>query len=166
MGSILNGTGVTFSDGTTQDTSGAGMVAFFAMDTAPAGWLKANGAAVSRTTYAKLFAAIGTTYGSGDGSTTFNIPDMRGYFPRALSDGVSLDSGRAIGSKQTGQSVIPQDTGYTVYSSMGYLGGALATPTAGAEGHATAGIIYGSDRSYTGGDTRPYNIALLACIKC
>ena len=41
------------------------------------GWLLCNGAAISRTTYANLFAKIGTTYGSGDGSTTFNIPDLR-----------------------------------------------------------------------------------------
>jgi microcystin-dependent protein len=45
---------------------------------APAGWLLCNGAAVSRITYAELFDAIGTAYGAGDGSTTFNIPDLRG----------------------------------------------------------------------------------------
>ncbi len=48
--------------------------------TAPDGWLLEDGAAVSRTTYADLFAVIGTTYGSGDGSTTFNLPDSRGRF--------------------------------------------------------------------------------------
>lgn len=46
--------------------------------TAPSGWLLCYGQAVSRSTYSDLFSAIGTTYGSGDGSTTFNIPDMRG----------------------------------------------------------------------------------------
>lgn len=55
----------------------AGWIDMFAGDTPPAGWLACNGAAVSRTTYAKLFAAIGTTYGSGDGSTTFNLPNIQ-----------------------------------------------------------------------------------------
>jgi microcystin-dependent protein len=48
----------------------------FGGSTAPTGWLSCDGAAVSRTTYASLFAAIGTTYGTGDGSTTFNVPNM------------------------------------------------------------------------------------------
>ncbi|MCK9131735.1 phage tail protein [Haemophilus influenzae] len=64
-----------------------GEVAFFARTTPPSGWLKANGAAVSRTTYAALFAAIGTTFGAGDGSSTFNLPDLRGEFVRGLDDG-------------------------------------------------------------------------------
>lgn len=72
----------------------------FARGTAPAGWLKANGAAISRTAYAALFAAIGTTYGAGDGFTTFNIPDLRGEFIRGADDGRGLDAGRAFGSVQ------------------------------------------------------------------
>jgi microcystin-dependent protein len=56
----------------------AGTMVKTAATSAPTGWLLANGAAVSRTTYATLFANIGTTYGAGDGSTTFNLPDMRG----------------------------------------------------------------------------------------
>lgn len=53
----------------------------FAGSTAPAGWLLCNGAAVSRTSYPELFAAIGTTYGAGNGSSTFNLPDLRGRVP-------------------------------------------------------------------------------------
>ena len=64
------------------------------------GWLYCNGDAVSRSTYADLFAAIGTTYGVGDGSTTFNLPDLRGVFLRGLDDGKGYDSGRAIGTYQ------------------------------------------------------------------
>lgn len=56
----------------------SGVVSAFAGSSAPTGWLLCSGAAVSRTTYADLFTAIGTTYGSGDGSTTFNLPDLRG----------------------------------------------------------------------------------------
>jgi microcystin-dependent protein len=59
-----------------------GMVAFFAMEDAPTGWLVCRGQAVSRTTYANLFDKIGTLHGSGNGSTTFNLPDLRGYFIR------------------------------------------------------------------------------------
>lgn len=70
----------------------AGAVMPFAANSAPAGWLTANGAAISRTTYSALFAVIGGTYGVGDGSTTFNLPDLRGYFVRGSgtnSDGVA-----------------------------------------------------------------------------
>lgn len=56
----------------------AGSVLAYAGSAAPNGWLLAYGQAVSRTTYAALFAAISTTYGVGDGSTTFNLPDLRG----------------------------------------------------------------------------------------
>jgi microcystin-dependent protein len=77
-----------------------GMVAAFAMSWAPQGWLKCNGAAVSRNTYAQLFAWLGTHYGAGDGSTTFNLPDMRGLFPRGWDDGRGLDPGRAFGVYQ------------------------------------------------------------------
>ena len=57
-----------------------GTVEYFAMATPPAGYLKADGAAVGRATYPDLFAAIGTTFGAGDGETTFNLPDMIGRF--------------------------------------------------------------------------------------
>ena len=78
----------------------SGAVLYFAGRTAPAGWLKANGAAVSRTAYAALFAAIGTTYGAGDGRTTFNLPDLRGEFIRGWDDGRGVDAGRVFGSAQ------------------------------------------------------------------
>jgi microcystin-dependent protein len=68
---------------------------------APDNYLKENGAAVSRATYAALFAVIGTTFGAGDGSTTFNLPESRGEFFRGLDDGRGVDSGRTIGSAQS-----------------------------------------------------------------
>ena len=77
-----------------------GQVVFVGMTTPPEGYLKANGAAVSRTTYDALFAAIGTTFGTGDGSTTFNLPDLRGEFPRGWDDGRGIDSGRSFGTAQ------------------------------------------------------------------
>ncbi|TCD13567.1 tail fiber protein [Lelliottia amnigena] len=77
-----------------------GMVAGFAMNSAPEGWLISNGAAVSRVTYARLFSRIGTLYGSGDGSTTFNLPDARGVVLRGADLGSGRDSGRVFGSYQ------------------------------------------------------------------
>jgi Microcystin-dependent protein len=61
-----------------KDTVPAGVVDMFAGSTAPSGYLLCDGSAVSRSTYSKLFTAIGTTYGSGDGSTTFNLPNLKG----------------------------------------------------------------------------------------
>ena len=78
----------------------SGTVLYFAGSAAPAGWLKANGAAVSRTAYAALFAAIGTTYGGGDFRNTFNLPDLRGEFIRGWDDGRGVDTPRPIGSAQ------------------------------------------------------------------
>jgi microcystin-dependent protein len=56
----------------------AGVIVPYGGTTEPTGWLFCYGQAISRTTYATLFAAISTTYGTGDGSTTFNLPDLRG----------------------------------------------------------------------------------------
>lgn len=73
----------------------AGSVMTFAGSTAPSGYLHCDGSAVSRTTYADLFAAIGTAHGSGDGSTTFNLPDYRGRFLRGWANGQATDPDRA-----------------------------------------------------------------------
>ena len=78
----------------------AGTVIHVAMSNAPDGYLAANGSAVSRQTYARLFAAIGTTFGGGDGNTTFNLPDLRGEFIRGWDNGRGVDGGRQLGSWQ------------------------------------------------------------------
>ncbi|WP_256856057.1 phage tail protein [Rodentibacter ratti] len=102
-GSNINVVGLPRKNGTLLlDNDLVGEVGFFARATPPSGWLKANGAAVSRTTYAALFAAIGTTFGAGDGRTTFNLPDLRGEFLRGLDDGRNIDSNRRLGSWQKG----------------------------------------------------------------
>jgi microcystin-dependent protein len=77
-----------------------GSTQMFAGTSAPRGWLIADGSAVSRTTYAALFAVIGTTYGNGNGSTTFNLPDMRGVVVRGVDRGRNLDPSRVQGSYQ------------------------------------------------------------------
>ena len=154
---------ITLPDASTAlvgNSSFAGMVAFFAMNTAPSGWLNADGSAVSRTTYAALFAAIGTTFGVGNGSTTFNLPDMRGEFPRGWDNGRGVDSGRAFGSAQTDAFASHShrtSTGSTSNSSItngGFIGATTKNAT-----------HYNDTNSVGDTETRPRNVALLACIK-
>lgn len=140
------------------DVVPSGAVAHFAMNTAPTGWLKANGAAVSRTTYAALFSAIGTTFGSGDGSTTFNLPDLRGRFTRNWADNGSIDSGRSFGSTQADEFKSHNHL-FNVRNWSGYSSAFTSGTTFTA---ANANQV----TTDTGGtETRPTNIALLACIK-
>lgn len=70
-----------------------GVPAMYGGASAPSGWLFCDGAAVSRTTYAALFAAIGTTFGAGDGLTTFNLPDFRGRSPLGVGQGNIAEGG-------------------------------------------------------------------------
>jgi microcystin-dependent protein len=72
-----------------------GEVIMYAGSTAPYGYLVCNGAAVSRSTYAALFALCGTSFGQGNGTTTFNLPDLRGRFVRMVDGGAGLDPDRA-----------------------------------------------------------------------
>lgn len=69
-----------------------GEIKAYGGSTAPTGWLLCQGQAVSRSTYATLFSVIGTTYGSGDGSTTFNVPDFRGRVPIGSGTGTATDA--------------------------------------------------------------------------
>jgi len=105
----------------------------------PSGYLYCNAAAVSRTTYADLFATIGTTYGSGDGSTTFNVPDLMGRSPLGSGTGSGL-SARTRGTKDGVQSVTLQATesGTAVHGHT-----APSTGSAGAHSHTIgAGFNY------------------------
>lgn len=79
-----------------------GGIQMYAGAAAPTGWLLCQGQAVSRTTYAALFAVCGTTFGAGDGSTTFNIPDMRGRSPIGVGTGAGLTArtlGQLVGTE-------------------------------------------------------------------
>jgi microcystin-dependent protein len=69
----------------------SGEVKPFAGASVPTGFLECDGSAISRTTYATLFSAIGEAWGEGDGSTTFNIPDLRGRFLRGYDNGAGID---------------------------------------------------------------------------
>lgn len=135
-----------------------GAIVPFAMTSAPSGWIKANGAAISRTTYAQLFSKIGTTHGAGNGSTTFNVPDLRGEFVRMWDDGRGIDSGRVFGSFQADEfkshsHTLPvRDNNNT---GDNYIEDADSTQ-----------LIRTANTGSTGGDeTRPRNIALAAYIK-
>ena len=73
---------------------GSGMIWY--TSTAPGGWLICNGAAVSRSTYSALFAILGTTYGVGDGSTTFNLPNLSGRYPVGVVTTLAATAGTAL----------------------------------------------------------------------
>jgi len=144
-----------------------GDVDFKPRTSAPAGWLKCNGATVNRTTYAALFAAIGTTYGVGDGATTFGLPDLRGEFVRGLDDGRGIDSGRAMGSAQADAF---QGHGHAIVTYNTNLGGGT-TPGTGQAGvnqnnaSVTEAVTLNNGAPRLANETRPRNVAMLACIK-
>lgn len=96
----------------------AGLVMEYGGTSAPAGFLMCDGAAVSRTTYSRLFTAINTTYGTGDGSTTFNLPDTRQRFPLGLAtSGTGSTLGGTGGSVDHLHTVDPPNTASTAPSS-------------------------------------------------
>lgn len=136
----------------------AGAVQMFARQIAPVGWLKCDGTAVSRTTYADLFTAIGETFGAGDGSTTFNVPDLRGEFVRGWDDGRGVDPGRAFGGAQAGEIQSHSHTVLNVTTS--------GTTFSLSDNPNNANLFGVRQTNATGGsETRPRNVALLYCIK-
>lgn len=152
----------------------AGTVITFAGASAPTGYLACNGQQVDRVTYADLFAAIGVIYGVGDGTTTFNLPDLRGEFIRGWDDGRGIDSGRAFGSSQNSDNLAHThtitDPGHQHNATLtddtrgvsdgGATGGNI--PTTAVVDNAVTGITVDSSG---GSESRPRNIALLYCIK-
>lgn len=156
-------TPLSVAQGGTGSATGAvpvGSVTMYAANSAPAGWLECNAAAVSRTTYAALFAVIGTTFGTGDGSTTFNLPESRGEFMRGWDNGRGVDSGRAFGSAQADEfevhSHTVQPTGAGDASGQG-------NTTTGSSSNETINAY--STQNTGGSETRPRNIALMFIIK-
>lgn len=81
-----------------------GTILMYGASSAPSGYLSCDGSAVSRTTYAALFAIVGTTYGSGDGSTTFNLPNLNDRFP------IGVSGTKAIGSTGGSSTATPSGT--------------------------------------------------------
>lgn len=147
-----------------EEDNAVGNVASFARTSAPPGWLKCNGAAVGRTTYAELFAIIGTTFGAGNGITTFNLPDFRAEFIRGLDDGRGIDTGRVMGSAQA-------DEFKSHYHSLQRV---IAGGGSSLDGYDLGNFVTGGSlgpittknvQDFGGPETRPRNVALLFCIK-
>lgn len=148
----------------------AGIILDWPTETAPAGWLECDGTAVSRTTYANLFAAIGVMFGNGDGATTFNLPDLRGKFRRGWAHGSTADPDRAartnrgdgttgdhVGTKQADDFKSHLHTYYRLNQTPG-----LGNP--GTQGYAIND--QSTDTGTTGGsETRPINVYFMTIIK-
>jgi microcystin-dependent protein len=181
----------------------AGQVIMTMGNAALPGTIKLNGASgLSRTTYAALYSfgvasglmaateggKLAYQFGPGDGSTTFSIPDVRGYVPRAWDDGRGIDSGRAIGSYQADQFQDHSHSGatygagahaHTMPSIVDNLGVNTGNGTAGISGgdlriaspattavgdHAHAVDVYGATSGLRGTETRVKSFAPLFCI--
>ncbi len=176
FGQYLSSTGTALRWGTGFGDTPVGTVNWFAATVAPPGWLVADGRAVSRVGYADLFNVIGTTYGDGDGTSTFNLPDLRGEFIRGWDDAGGsprgCDPGRAFGSSQ----------GFALESHCHTVslhdGGAARPEWALPDTSCPSGAGWGCVQAFsspvtTGGfttntgttETRPMNVALLPCIK-
>lgn len=141
------------------DASLVASVTSFARPTPPDGWLLCDGEEVSRANYARLFEAIGTIYGEGDGSTTFNLPDMRGLFVRGHDSSGKHDSKREFGSYQDDQiqSHSHTDSGHNHSGSSGSAGShshSASSDSAGEHSHSgsASGEGYHSHSGRTGTD--------------
>lgn len=178
------GSWIDLSVGGTGDLVPVGTVMPYAGATAPSGFLLTDGSAVSRTAYPALFAAIGTTYGSGDGSTTFNLPNTQGIFVKGAGSQTisSVNYSGTLGAKQTDQfqghkhsiSDPGHDHGVSAQwtASSPYGGGSGNLNYGGTTASATTGVTVenpsndGSNGSpRTGAETRPANISLHYIIK-
>jgi phage-related tail fiber protein len=158
-----------------------GTITYFAASSPPAGYLAANGAAMSRTTYAALYAAVGTVWGVGNGSTTFNIPDGRGWFPRGWDSAGTYDPNRPFGSYQydgnkahshsgtTGTESVPHSHSYYRFVNSGTLGTGSNSPIgnqADVTGPPSATHTHTFSTSTSGNtETTVKNMALLCCVK-
>lgn len=163
--------------------SPAGAVMPFAGTVAPAGWLACDGSAISRATYVELFAAIGIVWGAGDGATTFNLPDLRGRFPRGAgnSGNGTMATGAAFAGGAVGAYANDQSQGH--WHQLGDPSGnaastrSLSGTGSASEAAAVAPARYDLSRAInavtdgtngaprTGAETRPAAAALLMIIK-
>jgi len=163
----------------------SGAVFCIAVATVPSGYLECNGQSVSRTTFAALFAVIGTQYGSSSGST-FKVPDLRGEFIRGFDNGRGVDSGRSVASSQSDQnkqhnhsassssSVTDPGHTHTMNMNQGNIissGGAFGLKDSGTATRINSnstGISVSTSTSIGndgGNETRPRNIAMMYVIK-
>lgn len=140
------------------------IITYVNSSTLPDLYMECDGSEIERDLYADLFTLIGTTFGVGDGSTTFNLPDLRGEFIRGFSHGRSgVDVSRTFGSFQNHAFTDHTHT-YAIYSAS--QAGANVVPYGAGyyynvqTGLETSGALSGSST-----ETRPRNIALIYLIK-
>lgn len=142
------------------DTCPIGAIIAFPAAAVPNGWLECNGQAVSRTGYVELFALISTAYGTGDGSSTFNLPDYRGVFLRGKDNGKGYDAGRGMGTPQDDDLKAHTHTfdTRTIDSITGQANNATGAVSTGA-------VSVRVTNSAGGTETRPKNVSVVFCIK-
>lgn len=171
------GTTITiYSDGTNLYPIGsfvpAGNIISWGGITAPSGYLLCDGNPISRSTYSALYRSIGTVWGAGDGVTTFNLPNLQGYFLRgAGTSSYDPNSPRSVGTGQADlfRSHTHTDSGhahsYTLTGSATGLAAAGAGGQAPSSSSSTTGTSYANIQNTGGAETRPVNAAVLYCIK-
>jgi phage-related tail fiber protein len=148
----------------------SGMIAPFAGSSAPSGWLACEGALVNRADYHALFTAIGTTYGAGNGTTTFMLPDLRGEFLRGWDNGRGVDASRARGSTQ-GQDwkgfwmTNTVQVGYAYSHNDVYMGKSLISYIGNLFTGGWSAPAAAIGTKWDSSEIRPRNLALLFCIK-
>ena len=167
-----------------------GTILAHAANTPPSGFLECNGSNISRSTYATLFSTISTTFGVGDGSSTFALPDLRGQFIRGWANTGSTDASRVFGSTQTDQNKnhthTTDSTSLTggirkISEGFGAGGSATGVFTKTADGNNTitgssstspvGGVDFDGTHTHTisssggGTEARPTNLALMYIIK-
>ena len=154
-------------------TESVGTIKSLGHSVLPAGWLLCDGSAINRTLYGKLFSFIATNWGDGDGSTTYNVPDLRGYFLRGQSSGTGNDpdagSRYAISGGNTGDMVGSYES-HAMQQHYHYYG-AFAQRAGGGLGvdqGVNFGTTYITDTVYganVSGETRPLNANVTYMIK-
>lgn len=153
-----------------------GAVIAFAGDTVPSNYLSCDGAEVSRTKYAKLFDAIGTMYGDGDSSSTFNLPDYRGHFLRGVDGGAGNDpdassrydrgdgtTGDAVGTYQS--DMITSHNHYRNTLAVNYSTNQSNAVTVNPGWKVLSGQQSHPTDDTGGNETRPVNVNVLYCIR-
>ena len=150
-----------------------GIVVAMAARVVPEGYLECNGSTVSRTTYSKLFSVLGTTFGAGDGASTFNLPDLRGEFIRGFDSGRGVDPSRQFGSHQgdairniTGEFAATDDNRSLDIAKGAFYDTGISRGTG--DGGAGVEPILGFDASRqvpTANENRPRNVSLTYIIK-
>lgn len=144
-----------------------GAVIAVAFAAAPSGFLQCDGAAINRTTYAALFAVIGTRHGYGDNSTTFNLPDYRGRFLRGWSQATTRDPDRATRTAMATGGLTGDNVGSVQadeFKSHTHAGNIIKS--GGSQIGSTTGTLSQAAIGATGGaETRPINANVLYCIK-